>query len=48
MMLSVFAILFGAHAGEAGAPEPVGTVLVVVGLVVLLVGLVLYVVVKKG
>ena len=47
MMLSVFAILFGAHAGEAGVPEPLGTALVVAGLVVLLAGLVLYVVVRK-
>lgn len=47
MMVSLYLILFGAHASEAGAPGPVGTVLVVVGLLALLVGTVLYAVLKK-
>ena len=47
MMLSVFLILFGAHAAEAGAPEPLGMILVIVGLAALLVGLVLKLVLKK-
>ena len=47
MMLSVFLVLFGAHAAEAGAPEPAGTVAVVAGLLALLVGTILYVVVTK-
>lgn len=47
MILSVFVVLFGAHAGEAGVPEPWGMVAVVAGLLALLVGLVLYAVIKR-
>ena len=47
MMVSVFAILFGVHATEMGAPEVVGFVLGLAGVVMLLGGLILYVVVKK-
>ena len=47
MMLSVFAILFGAHATQAGAPEPTGIALVLAGLAILLAGLILYAVIDK-
>ncbi len=47
MIVSLFLILFGAHASEAGASDLAGTVLVVIGLLALLVGTIWYVVLKK-